>query len=143
MKKRFWRCIVCNDIHWGVKPPEVCPTCRIKDVYVEISAAEAKAILGGAAGAAEFDREAFRAAITAFAEHAEFQVHADREKVEMLLDGVFNNLATHGLKYCPCRLRSKDFDEDLKICCPCNFLSHETYRGVAGGECWCGLFKKR
>ncbi|MGD0783595.1 MAG: rubredoxin-like domain-containing protein, partial [Candidatus Aminicenantales bacterium] len=35
MKKRFWRCFVCNDIHWGVKPPDVCPTCRVKDAYVE------------------------------------------------------------------------------------------------------------
>ena len=143
MKKKFWRCIVCNDIHWGWKPPEVCPTCRVKDVYVEISAAEAKAILGGAAGTEEFDKEAFRTAIMAFAEGREFQVNADREKVDLLLEGIFNNLANHGLKYCPCRLRNKDFQDDLKICCPCNFLSHETYKDVAGGECWCGLFKKR
>ena len=143
MKKKFWRCFVCNDIHWGVNPPEVCPTCRVKEAYVEISAREAKAILAGAAADAEFDQEAFRAAIEAFAAGAEFQVNPDRDKVEMLIEGVYNNLANHGLKYCPCRLRSKDFEEDLKICCPCNFLIHETYKGVAGGECWCGLFKKR
>ena len=68
MKKRFWRCFVCNDIHWGVKPPEICPTCRVKDAYVEISAREAKAILGGAAGGAPIStKEDFRAAIEAFA----------------------------------------------------------------------------
>jgi len=25
--KRYWRCFVCNDIHYGVRPPEICPTC--------------------------------------------------------------------------------------------------------------------
>ena len=26
-KKTFWRCTVCGDLHYGVKPPEKCPTC--------------------------------------------------------------------------------------------------------------------
>lgn len=26
-KKKFWRCTVCGDCHWGVLAPETCPTC--------------------------------------------------------------------------------------------------------------------
>jgi len=142
MKKRFWRCFVCNDIHWGVKPPEVCPTCRVAHAYVEISAKEAKAILGPQPEPA-FAPDDFRRAIAAFAEPNEFKVNPDMERVDLLLSGMFANEQNHGLRYCPCRLRSKDFEEDLKIVCPCNFLVHETYKGVEKGECWCGLFIKR
>ena len=47
MKKRYWRCFVCNDIHYGVAPPELCPTCKVLHAYVEISADEARKLLGG------------------------------------------------------------------------------------------------
>jgi ferredoxin-thioredoxin reductase catalytic chain len=33
-KKRFWRCHVCNDIHFGAKPPEYCPTCGMRNAFV-------------------------------------------------------------------------------------------------------------
>ncbi len=139
--KKYWRCFVCNDIHYGVKPPEICPTCLVKNAYVEISSAEAKKISG--VTEAEFDKEKFLEAIERFAEKNEFQVNPDTEKVKMLLDGMFNNEKNHGLKYCPCRLITKDFAEDLKLVCPCNFLIHETYKDKEDGECWCGLFVSR
>ena len=25
--KTYWRCTVCNDLHYGVQAPEKCPTC--------------------------------------------------------------------------------------------------------------------
>jgi ferredoxin-thioredoxin reductase catalytic chain len=140
--KKYWRCFVCNDIHWGVKPPEICPTCQVKNAYVEISANEVKNILGAAAARA-FSRDDFRKAIAKFTESNPFMVNPDGGRVELLLDGIFSNEAAYGLKYCPCRLRSKEFEEDLKIVCPCNFLVHETYKGLEKGECWCGLFIKR
>jgi ferredoxin-thioredoxin reductase catalytic chain len=139
--KKYWRCFVCNDIHYGVKPPEICPTCLAKNAYVEISSAEAKKI--SSPTAVEFNKEKFIKAIEKFTENNEFQVNPDREKVKMLLDGVFDNEKNHGLKYCPCRLITKDFAEDLKLVCPCNFLIHETYKDKADGECWCGLFVRR
>jgi len=61
----------------------------------------------------------------------------------MLLEGLFENERNHGLKYCPCRLTTKKFKEDLKLICPCNFRSHETYRNREDRECWCGLFVRR
>ena len=139
--KKFWRCFVCNDIHFGVKPPEICPTCLVKNAYVEISSAEAKKISN--VTEVEFDKEKFLEAIEKFTEDNEFQVNPDTEKVKMLLDGMFNNEQNHGLKYCPCRLITKDFKEDLKLVCPCNFLIHETYKDKEDGECWCGLFVRR
>jgi len=43
--KKFWRCNVCNDIHYGMAGPETCPTCQTKNAYVEIEADEAKAVM--------------------------------------------------------------------------------------------------
>jgi rubrerythrin len=44
--KRFWRCNVCNDIHYGMAGPEVCPTCMAKNAYVEVDAKEAENVMG-------------------------------------------------------------------------------------------------
>ena len=44
--KKFWRCTVCNDIHYGQGGPGVCPTCNNKNVYVEIDKSEAKNVQG-------------------------------------------------------------------------------------------------
>ncbi len=139
--KKYWRCFVCNDIHYGVKPPEICPTCLVKNAYVEISSEEAKKT--SSLTKVEFNKEKFLEAIEKFTENNEFQVNPDTEKAKMLLDGMFNNEQSHGLKYCPCRLITKDFEEDLKLVCPCNFLIHETYKDKEDGECWCGLFVRR
>jgi len=142
MKKTFWRCFVCNDIHFGFRPPEICPTCKVKNAYIEIAAAEAK-IITGVVVKGPYTKEDFLRAILKLAEGQEFMVNPDRARLETLFEGVFNNEQNHGLKYCPCRLMTKEFEEDLKIVCPCNFLVHETYKGVDKGECWCGMFIKR
>ena len=139
--KKYWRCFVCNDVHYGFRPPEICPTCKVGNAYVEITSEEARLV--GSPVQVEFTKEDFLAAIGRFTEGNEFMVNPDREKVDMLVEGIFHNERNHGLKYCPCRLACKDFEEDLKIVCPCNFLVHETYQGKDDGECWCGLFVKR
>lgn len=139
--KKYWRCHVCNDIHYGLKPPGKCPTCMVENAYVEISPQEALVITGRDEGGMERDR--FIAAIHEFTEGNVFQVNPDSERVDMLLEGLFNNEKNHGLKYCPCRLATKDFEEDLKLVCPCNFRIHETYKDKEDGECWCGLFIRR
>ena len=139
--KKYWRCFVCNDIHYGVKPPEICPTCMAKNAYVEITSEEARKV--SSITQTEINKERFLQAIENFAEKNEFQINPDKEKVQMLIDGVFNNEQNQGLKYCPCRLATKDFVEDLKLVCPCNFLIHETYKDKKDGECWCGLFVRR
>ncbi|MFC2169394.1 ferredoxin-thioredoxin reductase catalytic domain-containing protein [Acidobacteriota bacterium] len=139
--KKYWRCFICNDIHYGVKPPEICPTCMAKNAYVAISSAEAEKI--STITDISLEKDHFLQAIERFAEKNEFKVNPDKERVKTLMEGIFNNERNHGLKYCPCRLTTKDFLEDLKLVCPCNFLIHETYKNKEDGECWCGLFVKR
>jgi len=145
LKKKFWRCHVCNDLHWGFAPPDLCPTCRIKKAYVEIAAREVQAILGIVLFGEnpDFTPNEFRQAIEAFASVNEFSVNPDPDRVAILFEGLFENERNHGLKYCPCRLVTKIFDQDIKLICPCNFPTHETYRGLEHGECWCGLFIRR
>jgi rubrerythrin len=46
MGKRFFRCIVCGDVHYGSSPPETCPTCMQANKYVEIDPGEAKRVFG-------------------------------------------------------------------------------------------------
>ena len=138
--KKHWRCHVCNDIHYGFAPPEICPTCRVRDAYVEISSVETKEVM---TAETLVDKSSFIQAIERLAEKNEFQINPDVEKVKMLLEGIFNNEYNHGLKFCPCRLITHDFEEDLKLICPCNFLIHETYKEKEDGECWCGLFIRR
>ncbi len=142
MKKRYWRCYVCNDIHYGVAPPELCPTCKVLHAYVEITAEEARKLIGGGPDTA-MATEDFRAVIERFTVGNEFEVNPDADKVNLLLTGIFENEKNHGFKFCPCRLRTKDWEEDLKLICPCNFPIHETYKGIKDGECWCGLFVRR
>jgi ferredoxin-thioredoxin reductase catalytic chain len=139
--KKYWRCFICNDIHYGLFPPVLCPTCKVKNAYVEISEQEARKM--SLPGAAPFTKEDFRRAIQAFVAKNEFQVNPEQDRVETLLEGIFANESNHGLKYCPCRLATKDFAEDIKIVCPCNFTIHETYQGQEKGECWCSLFVRR
>lgn len=47
MQRRFWRCHVCNDIHYGVYAPEYCPTCGMRNAFVLCDRNEAVRILEG------------------------------------------------------------------------------------------------
>lgn len=42
---KLWRCTVCNDLHIGVGFPKECPTCHVKDAYVEIDLKEFRSVL--------------------------------------------------------------------------------------------------
>lgn len=139
--KKFWRCFVCNDIHYGISPPEICPTCSSKNAYIEVSSEEAQKILRMTE--THVDGDKFLHEIKGLSEKNEFQVNPDQEKVKSLIQGVMENERNHGMKYCPCRLTTKDFEEDLKLVCPCNFRIQETYKEKIDGECWCGLFVKK
>jgi rubrerythrin len=46
MEKKFWKCKVCKDIHYGMAGPEICPTCKSKNAYIEVKKEEARAIMG-------------------------------------------------------------------------------------------------
>ncbi len=42
MTKKFWKCSVCGDIHFGEAGPEICPTCKAEDAYENIDKETAK-----------------------------------------------------------------------------------------------------
>ena len=69
-----------------------------------------------------------------------FQLNPDKERVKSLAKGVLNNDSMRGFKFCPCRVRTKDFEKDAKLICPCNFKMQNTWNEK--GECWCSLFVK-
>ena len=46
MNKKLFRCTVCQDIHYGIAGPELCPACQNKNTYKEIDIEEAKKIIG-------------------------------------------------------------------------------------------------
>jgi rubrerythrin len=43
--KKYFRCTVCNDVHYGNGGPEKCPTCQHENAYVGIDKEEAKKVL--------------------------------------------------------------------------------------------------
>ena len=73
-------------------------------------------------------------------EGSKFSLNPNQETVRMLAQGVLNNEKNKGLRFCPCRMISKDREADKKLVCPCNFKSQKTWREK--GECWCSLFVK-
>ena len=44
--KKFFRCNVCSDIHYGIAGPELCPTCQTKNAFVEVEKKEAAYVMG-------------------------------------------------------------------------------------------------
>jgi rubrerythrin len=46
MTKKYWKCKVCGDIHYGNAGPEMCPTCETKNAYEEVDKEKAKETMG-------------------------------------------------------------------------------------------------
>ena len=45
--KSFFRCNVCNDIHYGVIPPILCPSCGQQNKYIKVNKKEAELVIKG------------------------------------------------------------------------------------------------
>lgn len=67
-----------------------------------------------------------------------YRLSTDEDVVPDILDGLMQNIAETGDTYCPCRLRTGDFEEDRKIVCPCIPSHRELFAKLE--KCWCGLF---
>jgi ferredoxin-thioredoxin reductase catalytic subunit len=76
-----------------------------------------------------------------FCQGKEFELNPDRSHLEAIIDGILDNEKKYGLKYCPCRIVSGDFNKDSELICPCHFTAQKKY--AEQGECWCGLFTKK
>ncbi|MCX6650763.1 MAG: hypothetical protein NT131_03785 [Methanomassiliicoccales archaeon] len=139
--KQLWRCHVCNDVHLGNKPPDVCPTCGAKNAFVRSDLNETLEIIGKEHPAIEARTDVV-AAWKQFSDQSPTVKLTDKtDEIEILSQGVLENLRNRGQRYCPCRITTGDRKKDLNLICPCNFLKQQTYKET--GECWCGLFVKR
>ncbi len=138
--KKFWRCHICNDIHYGVKPPEVCPTCGAKDAFVMCDRKEALEMIAQTDYSISSSEDVVKA-WSDLTTKSEFRLWDDKESVKTLSEGVLENDKNKGLKYCPCRITTGDKEKDLSLVCPCNFKTQKTWKEY--GECWCGLFVRR
>jgi len=67
-----------------------------------------------------------------------YKLNTDEDFVNEVLSSELEILESSGDVYCPCRLRTGDPKEDLKIVCPCIPFYLEQFAGIR--KCWCGLF---
>lgn len=138
-EKEFWRCIVCGDIHYGSEPPGTCPTCMRENVYVKSDPQEARRFMLGLDEEVETSEEELVEYWEDLTERNEdFRLSPDREDVDLAAQGVHRGEEEHGMKYCPCQMRTGDFTKDLGLVCPCNFFIQPSWDDR--GECWCKLF---
>jgi len=133
--KKYWRCTVCNDVHYGDAPPKVCPTCSQINVYVEVERKEALAVEG------EEPKFDLIKVLSEFTNEKDFTLNPDNKRVQAIIKGLLINEKNHGLRLCPCRIREGTRERDLALICPCNFKTQDNWN--TKNECWCGLFKKR
>ena len=139
--KKLWRCNVCNDLHYGDRPPVYCPTCGAKVSFIVIDRNEALKIIGDRGGSLTSIKDLLNVWEDFGNANPGFNLVNDKELVTGLAEGVLENQKTYGLKYCPCRVTTDDAVSDLNLICPCDFLIQQTY--VERGECWCGLYSRR
>lgn len=67
-----------------------------------------------------------------------YKFNTETEFVDEVLQSEIEILSRDGDVYCPCRVRTGDPKEDVKIICPCIPFYREQFAGLR--KCWCGLF---
>ncbi len=75
-----------------------------------------------------------------YAQKQGFALNPDEEMLDLVVDGIAKNKATHGKNFCPCRIITGEENEDKKIICPCIYHKQEISEL---GSCHCGLFFKQ
>ncbi len=55
--KFLWRCHVCNDLHYGERPPYMCPTCAARNAFVLNDSNEALKMIGDRGGSIDTKNE--------------------------------------------------------------------------------------
>lgn len=73
-----------------------------------------------------------------FAASLGYKFNTETEFVDEVLASEIQILASAGDVFCPCRIRTGDPKEDVKIVCPCIPFYRQQFAGMR--KCWCGLF---
>ena len=149
--KKYFRCIVCGDLHFGNSFPVKCPTCMQDNVYVEIEEKEFNLVsFQSLESQSNYDDKwDFETEKTKFEElcskNGQFILNPDNAHADMILKGLIETQKSKGLKFCPCRMGEDDkFETKMGLICPCNFFQHDVYKEKKRDtkQCWCGLFVK-
>lgn len=69
-----------------------------------------------------------------------YELNPDEKRLRVVIKGLARNLAKHGARYCPCRIRTGDQEKDRLIICPCIYHEKEI---ADQGMCHCNLFFRR
>lgn len=67
-----------------------------------------------------------------------YKFNTDDDFVRLVLEGEIEILGRDGDVFCPCRVRTGVYSEDVKIVCPCIPFYLDDFSAMR--KCWCGLF---
>ena len=67
-----------------------------------------------------------------------YKFNTETDFVDEVLTSEIEILEATGDVYCPCRIRTGDPKEDVRIICPCIPFYSEQFAAIR--KCWCGLF---
>lgn len=79
-----------------------------------------------------------KAYMVPFAASLGYKLNTETDFVDEVLASELEILEQTGDVYCPCRVRTDDPKEDVKIVCPCIPFHLEQFAAIK--KCWCGLF---
>ena len=82
--------------------------------------------------------ENLKAYMGPFAERLGYKFNTETDFVDEVLAAELEILERDGDIYCPCRIRSGDPKEDVRIVCPCIPFFSDQFAAI--NKCWCGLF---
>jgi len=67
-------------------------------------------------------------------------LNPDAAVTNALLEGLLINEKRYGYQFCPCRLASGDYSQDVDLICPCDYRDQDINKY---GTCYCGLYVSR
>ncbi|MCG2676741.1 ferredoxin:thioredoxin reductase [bacterium] len=85
-------------------------------------------------------KKEIRRGLEKYTKESPYRFNSDKEKVELILNGLAKRKEKLGFAYCPCRVPSGNKEEDEKIICPCAYHKEEIAKD---GICLCGLFVRK
>jgi ferredoxin-thioredoxin reductase catalytic subunit len=68
---------------------------------------------------------------------AGYHLNPDMEFTKALIAGLIENEKRYGYSSCPCRLATRNKDEDIDIICPCDYRDPDL---AEYGACYCALY---
>jgi ferredoxin-thioredoxin reductase catalytic subunit len=68
---------------------------------------------------------------------AGYHLNPDTEFTKALIAGLIENEKRYGYASCPCRLATRNRDEDIDIICPCDYRDADL---AEYGACYCALY---